>query len=309
MKILILGAGALGGYFGGRLLEAGMDVTFLLRENRIQQLQETQGLRIKSAYGDVHLPEFKYITSDQIQETYDLIIISCKAYSLAASMQAIEPAVGQDTMILPVLNGMGHINELSEYFGKEHVLGGVAIISATLDKDGRILHLNKNHQLTYGELDGKETPRMHALQEVLKKANFISEYTPNIMQAMWTKWVMIATAAGATCLFRCNIGDAVNAGAAPYITALFKECSDIAKAKGYGLDPAHYERNLSNMTSPENTLMASMLKDIEKGNDIELEAIIGKLIQTSDTPNELPMLTLVYTHLKAYLTRKSRETI
>lgn len=307
MKILIVGAGALGGYFGGRLIEAGQDVTFLLRPKRIEQIEKTQGLRVKSSYGDMHFTDIKYLTTEQIQTPYDLIIVSCKAYSLAECMESFAPAVGKDTMILPVLNGMMHIDMLTQRFSKQHVLGGLAVISATLDEQGQILHLNKNHGITYGELDAQNTPRIQAVKAIFEKAGFVSECSNNIMQAMWIKWVMISTAVGTTCLFRGAVCDVINAGGTEYITALFDECASVAEDNGYKLDETIYTNTRNNMINPANTLMASMLKDIEKGHNIEIEAIIEDLIKHAHNPTKLKMLKLVHTHLKTYLIRKERE--
>ena len=307
MKILMVGAGALGGYFGGRLLEVGQDVTFLLRPGRIEQLKHTQGLHIKSPYGDMRFSTIKHLTTEELQTTYDLIIISCKAYSLQSCMDSFAPAVGENTMILPVLNGMAHIDTLCRRFGKQHVLGGLALISATLDGEGQIIHLNKSHGITYGELDGSISPRTLAVKQIFEKANFISECSDNIMQAMWNKWVMISTAVGTTCLFRGAICDAVNAGGSTYISTLFNECASVAQDNGFKLNEATYNNIHDSMINPENTLMASMLKDIEKGLEIEFEAIIADLISRAKDPEQLPMLKLVYTHLKSYLQRKERE--
>lgn len=309
MKILVVGAGALGGYFGARLYEANQDVTFLLRPGRIEQLKNTQGLHVKSPYGDMHLTDIKYLRAEEIKNTYDLIIVSCKAYSLQNCMDSFAPAVGENTMILPVLNGIAHIDMLSQRFGKQHILGGLALISATLDRQGQILHLNKNHSIIYGELDGQNSPRTQAIKQIFEKANFISECSDNIMQAMWNKWVMISTAVGTSCLFRSAICDVVVAGGSGYISTLFEECASVAEDNGFKLSEATYINTRNNMTSPENTLMASMLKDIEKGHDIEIEAIIGDLIKHAHQPAQLPMLQLVYTHLKSYLARREREQI
>ncbi|MGL4668512.1 MAG: ketopantoate reductase C-terminal domain-containing protein, partial [Saezia sp.] len=207
------------------------------------------------------------------------------------------------------LNGMMHMNKLIERFGKQRVLGGLALISATLDEKGQILHLNKNHNIIYGELEGEDTPRIQTVKKVFEKANFVSECSYNIMQAMWNKWVMISTAVGTTCLFRGSIGDVIHAGGCEYITTLFNECASVAEHNGFKLDEAVYTNTLANMTNPTNTLMASMLKDIEKGHDIENEAIIEDLLNHSHDSKKLHMLNLVYTHLKTYLVRKERERL
>ena len=151
MRILVVGAGAVGGYFGGRLLAAGRDVVFLVREKRAAQLART-GLSIRSALGDVNVASPPTVTADKLRESFDLIVLSCKAYDLAGAAEAFAPAVGAQTAILPLLNGMAHLDRLAERFGRERVLGGLCVISSTLDADGRILHLNDAHRLAFGEL-------------------------------------------------------------------------------------------------------------------------------------------------------------
>lgn len=311
MKILIVGAGALGGYYGARLLQANRDVTFLLRDKRIAQLKKTNGLHVQSAHGNIAVPDIKYLIKDQITQPFDLIIVSCKAYSLQNCINDFAAAVGENTLILPILNGMQHIDTLIEHFGKQHILGGLAVISATLDTDGNVIHLNQNHDLVFGELDGQNTPRIQAVTQALENAGFNAKYTPNIMQAMWNKWIMIATAAGATSLFRAAICDIVNAGGAPYIIDLLDECISIAQHCGYPLDQETSATLHKNLTSPNNQLMASMLKDIEKGHEIESDAIIGDFIRRAspEQHRKLTMLHLVNIHLGTYLNRYTRNAM
>ncbi len=309
MKILVVGAGALGGYFGGRLIQAGQDVTFLLRPNRVKQLQASGGLHIKSDYGDFSVPSPVVIQTEQINHHYDLIIVSCKAFDLDGCMDSFAAAVGTQTMILPVLNGVRHIERLVGRFGQERVLGGLCRISATLNEQGHILHLNKAHDLIFGELNSEETPRVQALKDVLTQANFDGKYSDNIVQDMWNKWIFIATAAGMTCLFRAAVCDIVKAKATYFILDLLRECTAIATYHGFEPDEANLKNIHTMMTDPNSTLTASMLKDMEKGNNIEAEAIIGDFIRR--TPEEqksgFPMLNIVYAHLHAYLARRARE--
>src|SRR5580700_8482441 len=136
MRILVVGAGAMGGYFGGRLLEAGRDVTFLVRPRRAAQLAKT-GLLIRSPFGDASLPEPPTVTADALREPFGLIILSCKAYDLESAADSFAPAVGADTAILPLLNGMAHVDYLVARFGGTAALGGQCVISTTLDADGR----------------------------------------------------------------------------------------------------------------------------------------------------------------------------
>src|SRR5271170_1360151 len=171
MRILVIGAGALGGYFGGRLLEAGRDVTFLVRERRAAQLAKT-GLVIRSPTGDVTLPNPPTVMASDLHEPFDLILLSCKAYDLAAAADSFAPAVGANTAILPVLNGMAHLDYLAQRFGARAVLGGQCLISATLDAEGRIIHINDLHLLSFGEQDGTKSDRVQAIAVALSGARF-----------------------------------------------------------------------------------------------------------------------------------------
>ena len=150
MRVLVVGAGAIGGYFGGRLLQAKRDVTFLVRARRAAQLAKT-GLVIRSRLGDVEIPSPPAVQADSLQEKFDLILLSCKSYDLDDAIRSFAPAVGPGTAILPLLNGMRHIDTLEATFGSEAVLGGHCLISTALDAEGRIHHLNDFHVITFGE--------------------------------------------------------------------------------------------------------------------------------------------------------------
>ncbi len=232
MRILVVGAGGTGGYFGGRLLEAGRDVTFLVRPRRAAELAKT-GLVIRSPLGDVDLPAPPTVVADKLREAFDLILLSCKAYDLESAADSFAPGVGPDTAILPLLNGMRHLEILEKRFGARPVLGGQCLISAALDAEGRILHLNESHTLSFGERSSSRSTRVEAIAQTLSGARFDARLSEAILQEMWEKWVFIATGAGITCLMRATIGDIVAAGAAKFATALLDECAVIATYNGF----------------------------------------------------------------------------
>ncbi|MDE2200285.1 MAG: hypothetical protein KGJ41_14805, partial [Rhodospirillales bacterium] len=182
MRILILGAGGIGGYFGGRLAHAGVDVTFLVRPRRAEQLA-AHGLVIKSPLGDLALP-VNTVTRDTVGPGYDAIIVSCKAYDLEDAIAAIRPAA-PGALILPQLNGIRHLDRLDAEFGPEAVLGGVALIGITLDADGTVRHLNKAQGFVFGERHPSQVARCEALQETLKRGGFAPRHSHEIMQDMW----------------------------------------------------------------------------------------------------------------------------
>ena len=232
MRILVVGAGAVGGYFGGRLLQAERDVTFLVRPRRAELLAK-HGLTIRSRFGDFHRTAPPLVTEESLAEPFDLILLSCKAYDLEGAVASFARAVGPNTAILPLLNGMRQLDVLAERFGAERVLGGLCVISTTLDAEGGIVHLNELHSLTFGELDGALSPRIERITPALFGAGFDALLSGAIRHEMWEKWVFIATAAGVTCLMRAAIGDIVAAGASDLATALLDECAAIAAHNGF----------------------------------------------------------------------------
>jgi 2-dehydropantoate 2-reductase len=304
MRILVVGAGAIGGYFGGRLLEAGQDVTFLVRPRRAEQLART-GLSIRSPKGDVDLPAPTVLAGD-LRAPFDLVLLSCKAFDLADAMQSFAPAVGPDTAILPLLNGMRHLDVLEERFGGRAVLGGWCAISVTLDADGRVLHLAEAQSLPFGERDGSTTGRVQAIAAAFAAAKFESRASGAILQEMWEKWVFIATAAGITCLMRSTVGDIVAAGAADLATSLLEECAAIAAQQGFPPSAAAMQRNRGMFTAAGSGFTASMLRDVERGARTEVEHILGDLLGRGDQAGAHAMLRIAYAHLMSYEARRTR---
>lgn len=304
MRILILGAGAIGGYFGARIHAAGGDVTFLVRPARAAQMRR-QGLHVSSAFGDLQIAP-AVVTRDELAEAFDAIILSCKAFDLDSAMEAIAPAVGERTLVVPLLNGVRHIDTLVARFGGERVLGGVALISAGLESDGGIRHLNKLHGLTIGALGGTPPPELETLSKVLSGAGFDFVLSGDIAQAMWDKIVFLATLAGATCLMRASVGTIMmTLEGESYVSGLLGECAAIAEANGHGLSEAQlavYRNMLTNRTSP---LVASMLRDVETGRPTEAEHILGDMINWANAGKvPAPRLGLAYSHLQAYERRR-----
>jgi 2-dehydropantoate 2-reductase len=306
MRILVVGAGAIGGYFGGRLLEAGADVTFLVRARRAAQLAHT-GLIIRSPRGDLDLPAPPTIQSETLRQPYDLILLSCKAYDLDGAIESFAPAVGPSTMILPLLNGMRQLDSLDRRFGEGRTLGGLCLISASLDPEGRILHLNELHGLTFGERAGSRSPRVEAVATAFASARFDSQLSETILQEMWEKWVFIATAAGLTCLMRGAIGDIVAAGASDLAISLFQECAAIAERQGHLPSPSTAQLIRATITAPGSAMTASMLRDIENDAPVEADHIIGDLISRGEATSGVSLLKVAYAHLKAYEARRARR--
>lgn len=306
MRLLVLGAGGIGGYYGARIQAAGGDVSFLVRPARAQQLEE-RGLVVSSPFGDLQLAA-KAITKEQISDRFDAVIVSCKAYDLESAIDAIAPAVGENTVVLPLLNGVRHIDALVGRFGSERVLGGVAAISVTLGTNGEILHLNKMHRFITGARQGTQPATLKPLAQLLASAGFEFILSENIDQAMWDKFVFLTTLAGATCTLRASVGQILaTVGGEAFITGLFSECLNVAAAAGHALGEPQKSAFLGQLTDRTSGLMASMLRDVEKGGPTEADHILGDMLARAEAAGiAAPMLKIAYSHLQAYdLRRKS----
>lgn len=309
MRILILGAGATGGYFGGRLAKAGVNVTFLVRERRREQLAH-DGLTIESPLGDVATP-VAAITRDQLRDTFDTVIVSAKAYDLAAAIETIRPAVGASTRVLPLLNGMRHLDDLDHAFGPERVLGGTCHISAVLEEDGRIRHLGSFASLTEGPRVPSQRVFSSRLHEELSRGGFEARRSDDVIGAMWEKWVLLATLAGSTCLMRASIGEIVRAtGGAKFISDMLDECCTVATAGGHQPRSVATSIVRPTLTDPSSDISASMLRDMERGGRIEADHIIGDLIRRGrELGVETPLLEIAYVHLQAYQNRLKSASV
>jgi 2-dehydropantoate 2-reductase len=307
MRYLIVGAGALGGYYGGRLLEAGCDVTFLVRPNRARALADT-GLRVRSRFGDIDIAAPPLVLADALDARYDVVVVGCKAYDLDETMRSFAPAVGAATAVLPLLNGLRHVDALRARFGPGRVLGGVCQISAALDAEGTIRHFSDVHALLFGELEGTTSSRVQALAADFAKTKFDGRLSGQIVQDLWEKWVFIAAVAGMTCLMRASIGDIVAAGAIELSLALLDQCAAIAAAAGHAPAPASIERARAALSAAGSPITASMLKDIERGARTEADHVIGDLLaRAPGGPASKPLLRVVHAHLEAYEARRERE--
>jgi 2-dehydropantoate 2-reductase len=309
MRILVLGAGAVGGYFGGRMAAQGADVTFLVRENRAAQLRS--GLKIESPHGDASVP-VKTLTGEDVTEAFDIIILSCKSYGLAGALEAIAPYVRDGTTIVPLLNGYAHVEQLEQRFPSAIVSGGTAGIAATLTEDGTVRQMSPNQVIVVGARRGQSNAQaiLEALVTDMKRGDIKATLSSDIEQAMWEKWTFLATLAASTCLMRGSVGQilATNYGEA-LIAGLFGECNATAAAEGYppGTSPAQDYRGV--LFDRNSTVTASMLRDLEAGKQTEADHVLGDMIARAKRHGvETPLLEAAYTHLQVYeLQRRSPE--
>jgi len=300
MRMLVVGAGATGGYFGGRLAQAGRDVTFLVRPARAARLREA-GLVVISPHGDFTIQP-ALVTAAEIAEPYDVVLLTVKAFGLEAAVADIAPAVGSQTMILPVLNGMRHMDVLAARFGAESLIGGACKIAATIDAQGRILQMSKLHDLAYGELSGEKTARILALDALLRGAGFDARLADDVELEMWEKWVLLASLGGINCLMRGNIGQVrAAAGGLAFAEAFVAECAAVASACGHAPRPAFLSAVTAQLTAVDAATTSSMYRDLMAGQSVEADQIIGDLVARGAAHGvTAPLLAAAYTNLCVY---------
>ena len=235
MTILVVGAGATGGYFGARLAQAGRDVTFLVRPHRAGQLRE-RGLRIVGpgagpGAGQVVRPDL--VMAGELTGPADVVLLSVKATALDQAIADFAPAVGPQTMVVPFLNGLAHLAVLNKRFGEAAVLGGVIVIATQLNSEGDIVQLSPPASLVIGTQDGIRTTRLQAVYEQLSGAGFDASISDEIIARMWQKWVFVATIGALTCLMRGTVGEIVAVpGGRDLGPAMLAEASAVAAAAG-----------------------------------------------------------------------------
>ena len=304
MRVLVLGAGALGGYFGGRLAASGADVTFLVRPRR-QAALARHGLVVDSPLGDLRLP-VRTLTAETLAGRFDTILLTAKAYDLDAAIAAIAPAVGPDSAILPLLNGIAHLDRLDTAFGGERVLGGVALIGATLTESGVIRHLTPSAALACGERSGTISERVRAIADLFTAAGVQTTASAAILSDMWEKFVMITALAGMTCLMRGSVGEIMAAAdGESLMLELIAECERVASASGHPPRPHPRAQYRALLTERGSDFSASMRRDLEAGARTEYEAILGDMLRRARTfAIPAPLLTAAYCHLDVHEHRR-----
>ena len=310
MKLLVLGAGGIGGYFGGRLAQAhAADVTFLVRPKRREQLTR-DGLVIESPHGNARFP-VNTVLAEEVKPGYAAVLFTCKAYDLDSAMDAIAPAMDGRTVVVPQLNGMAHLEALDRRFGKPQVMGGVAQINAQLRKDGTVAHMDSLSRIVFGERDKRETPRAKALADAFAKTKLDWKLSPDIEQEMWEKIVFLSALAAATCLFRANVGDIMAApGGREAMERTIDANVEIATREGHPPRAQAIEFAKARLMDPKGNWSASMMRDMEAGNPVEADHIVGWMLERARKHGiDDTMLATAYTHLKAYEARRAAGRI
>ncbi len=306
MRILILGAGAVGGYFGGRLLEAGADATFFVRPGRARLLA-SRGLCINSPAGNL-VERVKTISDPDALVPFDLVLLTCKAYDLDASLNDLAGAVGPNTTILPLLNGLLHIEKVAARFPQARLWGGVARISAALDDDGAIRHADDFARIDFGGRDGCVDELADQFAALYLKTPVVAVHNPNILREMWDKFIFLATLAGMNALMRALLADIMATPAGErLIREMLSECASVARAEGFDFDEARVAQHGDSLTLRAANMKSSMLYDIERGARTEGEHILGDLHARARRHGvSAPLLEIALTHVQAYEARRAR---
>ncbi|MBS4213675.1 MULTISPECIES: ketopantoate reductase family protein [Neobacillus] len=300
MRILVVGAGAVGGYFGGRLQEKGVDVTFLVREGRKKQLDQT-GLVIDSVHGKVTLTP-KTILSGEEADAFDLILLSTKAYHLQGAFDSFRQYVNEKTAILPLLNGISHIEQLAAEFGQERIIGGLCFIETTLDQEGRIIQTSPRHDIVFGELSGEKTDRILKIEDAFSGTKSVYRLSDNINQDLWNKYLFISTMSGITTLMRAPIGPIreMPSGRAT-IEKLSQEIISVMNKMGAPLPEDIAALQLNQIDSLGYSMKSSMQRDMEKQLSVEADHLHGYVLTIARKEQiPVPVLEAVYANLKVY---------
>jgi 2-dehydropantoate 2-reductase len=306
MRILVIGAGAVGGYFGARLAQAGRDVTFLLRGKRLEQVRK-DGLQIVSPFGDATV-RVQALSAKEIDNPYDVIFLSVKSYALTGAMEDFAPAVGPQTMILPVLNGMQHMQALEKRFGAQPLLGGVAQIASELDAAGRVVQLSPMQTVTYGERDKQTTPRITRLDETMRNAGFEAKLSTDIMNDMWRKWIQLATLGAMNSLLDGSVGEIVSApGGREVAIAILHESAAVSKASGFPQPEEFLAKLTGILADKDSKLTSSMYRDMKSGAPVEADTILGDLLHYAQKGAiDTPLLRAAYVRLSIYQANREK---
>jgi len=300
MRILMAGAGATGGYFGARLAQAGQDVTFLVRARRYQQLQ-ANGLVLQTPAGTETLQP-QLTQASTLTGHYDLIIVTVKSFALDPLMDDIAPAVGPDTLIMPILNGIRHIATLQQRFGDDKVIGGLCKINATLGDKGEVVQMTPLHQLLYGALDGNNDMRLQRVDAALRVSQVDTLFSENIMNELWEKWLLLSTLGAVCCLARGNTQQILTSrGGEALLQGIFAEILSVITAEGYQPRPAVTARIYELLNNPATPMTSSMYRDLTQGFDIEADQVIGDLLLRAKRNGlATPLLNAVDVNLQVY---------
>lgn len=275
MKIMVMGTGGVGAYYGGLLAQKGNDVTFIARGPHLQAMR-TNGLQVKSIFGDFTVSPTKATDTPAEVKDVELILFCVKTYDTDKAVEAIRPAVSPRTVVLSLQNGVDAVERIGKVVGVEHVIGGATWLSSAVEAPGVIKQISQFRRIVFGELDGSRSERIQSIYEVLKNTGITVEVSENILKILWTKFVFISAASSLGSLTRLPMGDWRSAPETrAMFTALMREVEALAHAQKIALDEDVVQKSLDFIDNSAPHIKASMQLDVEGGRRTELESMIG----------------------------------
>lgn len=279
MKIAVYGAGGVGGYFGGLLARAGLDVALIARGEHLAAIQ-AKGLRVESVHGDFHVANIRATDDPQEVGMVDYVIVAVKGYHLAEVAPSVQPLVGPDTTVVPLLNGIDAHETLIKVLGPEIVVGGLCSVVSMIAAPGVIRQASRLQRIVVGELDHRPSDRVARLLAIWKDQGVDAVQAEDIHAALWTKFLFITSFSGIAALARATAGELrSDPETLSVLTEAFKEVERLAHARGIHLSPSVVLDTLKLVESFEPSATSSMQRDVEAGNLFELEAFSGTIVR------------------------------
>lgn len=301
MHIAVIGAGALGLYYGGRFQEAGAKVTFLVREKRAEQIKEN-GLHIKSTKGDYTIENAEITTKAEEIADPDLVLLSVKGYHLPGTLDDVKILADKGAFILPVLNGIEHIGILQQAVGKDAVLGGLCFIMATLDEKGHVVHSGDFDRLVYGELEPTQTNICQQLDELAKQSNIQAQHSDDIMLELWKKYMFITAFSGITTATNLPIGPVrENKDTFRVAEIMLDEMKQLANKCGSEVTEKDVESAKNNLLELDDEATSSMHQDRRKGLTLEVDHLQGGALRLAKAKGlDVPYIDAVHGIIKPF---------
>jgi 2-dehydropantoate 2-reductase len=295
MHIVVFGAGGVGGYFGGRLAQAGEMVTFIARGEHLQALL-TNGLIVESINGDFAIPPVIATDDTTKVDAVDVVLVCVKTWQIPQAAKAILPMLGPETYVVPLENGVEAPSHLAEILGREHIMGGLCRIASRISSPGHIQHTAIKPSIVFGELDNRSSSRAHKLSQSFKNAGVSVEIPPDINVAVWQKFLFISAVSGIGAITRVPFGKFRSlAGTRWMLEEALQECYSVAIAQGVYLPSDSVDNTLAYIDTLPPGTMASMQRDIIDGRPSELEAQNGAIVHMGKMLNiPTPVHTFIY---------------
>jgi len=279
VRIAIIGAGGVGGYFGGKLAQGGADVVFIARGATLEAMR-SRGLRVESIKGDFVIDRPNATDDPATAGKVDAVFVTVKTWQIAAAAESIKPMIGDETMVIPLENGIDAPDQLAAVLGREHVLGGLCGIVSFIAAPGHIRHIGADPFVMFGELDNHRTTRVEQLRDECLRAGVQADIPSDIHHALWSKFVFIAPMSGIGAATRVPIGIWRSMPETRALaTRAIGEIADLARARGVDLGAEAVERTLARFDGLTPDATSSLQRDIIEGKPSELDAQLGAVVR------------------------------